>query len=223
MEKDAGHLDPEVLMRCADGRLAEADRRVVEEHVESCGICQAELALAREAASCPVGADLGSRSASLRRSFSRRLDLALGARSDVGAPRVRPPRRRWRWLGGGLLAASVAILAVGVHQMESRPAPKDLGRTMRTRSQGDALTLEIVSDARDWHVRLHADESLRDLALRITTAEGEQLLERPVSGEGTTVSREELGQVTLAEVLYVQAVGVDASGNPVRSRPQRLP
>jgi hypothetical protein len=218
------HIDPELLLRYEEDQLDVAQRSVVEAHVDACGVCRAELALAREYASHPVGATLGNRSDVLKESFRRRLDVHLGPSPAARpVPRVSAPRRRPGLLSLGLLAASAALIALGVYQMQ-KPSPiSDLGRTLRSQNRENRLTLDVERLDDGWQLHARMDEPLEDRRVIVVTADGEMALEELMTGDRFSFTRADLGKFASAEALFVQIVATDAVGNPVRSRPERLP
>jgi anti-sigma factor RsiW len=228
MSGPAGHIDPGLLVRYEDDELDAAQRSSIEAHVESCGTCRAELALVREYASREVGANLGNRSNALRESFRRQLDArfpttAPAQGASARATRVRPPSRSPGWLTRSLLAASVAVIAFGVYQLRKPSTVTDLGRTLRSEAPQARLSVNVQRVDDGWQLQSRAAERLQDQRVIVVTAKGEVALERLMIGDAFSFTRADLGEFASAQNLFVQIEATDTLGNPIRSRPQRLP
>ncbi len=228
MNRDSGHVDPALFLAYCEGELDASERDALETHIEHCGACRAELALAREVSSVPVGSSLGKHSKDLRSSFAVRLRDRLDTEAEskpASSENIVPlkPRRSF-WLAGGLLAASLAVFAIGIYQLRGPSAPTDLGHTVRAGSTEVPVSLKVRQTAPDtWELDCQIDPSLKEPTVVITTSGGKIALERKLSGPHLSLTRADLGAQSSTTVLFAQIVAVDALGNQVRSKPERLP
>lgn len=114
------HRDTQMLLPWyASGRLDEADRALVEAHLETCEECRAELKLERR-----LAAELAS--------------IPLEALPGIKATPARASRPRWRstapWIGWAAAAALAIVVlkpwpapqAPTYHTLSSAPPPGDL-------------------------------------------------------------------------------------------------
>jgi hypothetical protein len=221
------HVDAGWFLAYVEGRLEAKQAKQVEGHVERCGPCRAELALARRYAETPVGASVEGRSADLKSAFAMRAQERLD-----GAVRTEPRARSRRrsplppWISRGLLAASVAIIGFGIYQMgdSMRPSREELGRQIRAEAPDEALTLTVreVPHGRfelQWKVPAEA----RDLELRVIASDGSLLLERSVEGDAITLDSSEFASGAESAGILVQLLAKGPAGESLRSVPQALP
>ncbi len=99
--------------------LTERDRQRVNAHVRDCAVCRDDLMIERrlyEGISMDAGVDFVP-AAALKRLNTRLDQLEV---SDPTVPSTRSSVGMTRWLG--LVAASIAVMAVGLHEWRSRPA-----------------------------------------------------------------------------------------------------
>ena len=228
MNEANGHLDPTLLLAYHENELDESERNRVESHLEHCGACRAEFELAREIAAVPVGASMGKRSEELKSAFAARLRDRRGSEAEAkptSAKKVVSPRpRRSHWLAGGLLAASLAVFAIGIYQLRGPSTPNDLGRTVRTGSKETSLSLQVRRTAPGaWELACRVESNLKDPRVVISTAKGKIALTRAFPGDRLSITRADMVTQAGDSILFVQIVARDALGNPVRSKPQLLP
>jgi len=211
----AAHPEAHDLLALAEDRLDPSDRDRVEDHLASCGACRAELALTRDAVAVPVGADLGRESERLRADLGRRLRAGGGLRPS----RSPAPRRSRRWWGGGVLAASIALIALGMIQTLRDPTPPSTPGTVRSGPATSATGLEVEPSDAGWDLRWDGD--WEGSVLRVVGADGVVLLERGVEGHSFELRREIVAGA--AAPVFVQLLALDDRGRGVRTVPQLLP
>lgn len=160
------HLDPEQLVAFEEGRVDDEVRARIEAHLERCGRCAAERALAREYLSVPEDARLpGDESETLEAAFRARLAAnspiprpvtsLSSARPESSSPSARPVRTTRsrsssrRWGVAALVAAGLALIILGRGFLATGPSPEEGGDTLRASQTADwaqALEIEALED-----------------------------------------------------------------------------
>ncbi len=224
MTRPGDHIDPQRLIDYEFERLDAEMRAQVDQHLEGCGACRAEKALAREYASTPINANLGDRSQRMTASFEQQVATTAGARPvSRGGPKATPrsprPTRSQKW-ATGLLVAGLALITVGVLQMQRNQTPSNLGQTLRSDPSGKAVELDVTSTDEGWTLRWQADD-VRYSSIVVTTSKGKVAFESTDAVSPLRLSREDLG-ASDNDLLFVQLITADALGREERSTPLEL-
>lgn len=221
------HLNPATLLEYHQGKLAAEDAEEVRAHVEECAVCRAELAMARSFAEVEVG----ETSAEVKERLRAALLARMGAASQTARPRgmaeiveVRTHPSWGTWLSRGLLAASVACVAMAGWQYLHRvPAPEP-GATMRAaplESRWDMIVWDPTDTA--WPLEWSAVVGAAKYVVHVQTASGEVVAEAPASGTGVELPFDVVPVERRSEALYVVAVAVGIDGPIASTRPRFLP
>jgi hypothetical protein len=207
MDYSKTHLDAETAYGLESGELGADEERRAREHLRGCGLCQAEVQLARsflEGSAEPVDAEIEGR---------LRAALPRATAAPKTAPRVspRPRNRRWpSWFSGGLLAAGLAVIVLGVWQL--RPQSADLsGGTLRSGDGGGSWNLEVVSTgSAAWWFRWVDQPQAEIYTLVIQSTSGRTIWEAQSREAAITIERATLidrlepGETYFVSVLYAQ-------------------
>jgi hypothetical protein len=229
------HVDVETLIELEERTLDAESRNRVLSHLETCGRCQAELALLWSYNRVPGDARLADgHSERLEASFRQK----LREREELEGGRFPAhPRHRGLRLGpirfpfsgrslvvGGLAAASLALLVVGGYQTLQSPEMGELGQAFRSAGEESGhLTLRTEPTADGWNLSWARRGGVATYHVRVLTARGGTLLERDVEDTRLKIERSELTGAAPGELLLVQVEATDAQGSVVRSEPTRLP
>jgi hypothetical protein len=197
------HLEPATLFELCAGTLEAGSAALARAHLATCGVCQAELALALgfvDAKDGPLAQDVED---ALRDRFARGLADSPRATPgrETGAPAVPPrtaARRRqrplaWRPATAWLVAASLVVAGLGIWRVTQDSAllhPSGQVRALGVPAAWD-LTVDTVA-AQGWRLRWTSLPQATTYQLRVLSVSGEVLLERPASPTGAEIRRAEL-------------------------------
>lgn len=152
MTEQIGHVDPHVLHEMAAGGLDSDQAQSVNEHLADCGRCRAEFALAgsfAEAVSAEVARPAPTTGSGLRRA---------------------PVWRMARW---GLLAASVALVAIGVREFRAPAPPSPVSDgVVRGPARGSAWVAQVESAPGGWLVEWPAEDGATSYTVEFLGADG---------------------------------------------------
>lgn len=218
------HVDPGELILFCQGSLVEEKARMIRAHLESCGACRAEMALAqsfqREEGKLPLDSSIEAR---LRPAVT-----ANGVVNSEGGTVSRVPRMErssLRWTRRALLAAAVLVLMFAARDLIDRPdQPRPIGE-LRAPSEdpvwdfrlAEAVGGELVLN---WPVV----EGARSYELRVLSSAGSLLWSRQETGLSANLTRSELPSALLAErVLFLRIAALLEDGRVIQTRPRPLP
>jgi hypothetical protein len=185
MTRAGGHASIEELISLELGQLGTDRERELREHVQSCGICEAERTLAAQFTR-DLGASLNDVQAERMR---RHIDAVI-----VGPPARRGSRLRSPWLQRSLMAAAVVLAAIGVYQFRPegiRTAPEQILRSGRSEDQ---LLLNARPTPGGWLLEWDAEEGATACNIVVRSLRGEVLLSRTIEPGPVEISEEELSK-----------------------------
>ena len=219
------HLAPELLLRHAQEELSEGvQSQRVQEHLAECGICQAELEQVRRFARQPVGMSLGETSRRLQEAFAHR----LGASENPGAERSRKvgpsprSRRRRSWSAAALVAASVALVALGITRFQEEDDLTGLGTGLRTGTMEQAFPVQVeISPSGIHRVSWATPEVEGETLVRLYDVQGRLLLAQQVAGTSFVFTTEQLAELQPSGPVFVK-VEVPSDGRRIESPPVAL-
>jgi anti-sigma factor RsiW len=207
------HVDPETLYLLSEGSLDDETARGVREHLAHCGACQAEAAMVESFAAAstePADADV-----------EQRLRASVLGRSAPRRARPRRPRPMPRWAMGGLLAATVAVIAVGIWQMQ----PDDLtsrGHLRGTTSAGSwALRVSRVQEG--WSLNWAAQPGAESYLVRVQSPTGETVWSESVDTTALRIDERDVGVVEGSEAIFFVSILCMVNHEEIISPPVRLP
>jgi hypothetical protein len=217
------HLDAAALLDLHEKRLPAEEEAKAWSHLESCGHCRAELALAR---SFVEGE--GEEAPAATRERHRK---ALLARFD-GA-REKPPAKivdvrahpAWSsWLSRGLMAASLAFLVIAGWQIAHRTPTPERSSVLRA-TPPEARWEMIVWDPTPtgWPLEWEPVPGAASYVVRVQTESGDVLAEVPAGEKGVEVRFDVVPEAHRAEALYAVGVAVGLNGPVAVTRARFLP
>jgi hypothetical protein len=230
------HLDPETVYLLLEGALETDEAVRARAHLDTCGLCQVEVRMARsfaETSSAPVDEGVARRLHQRVMAKTRGSETPAGDRGAVTAPHVRRVRRgRWipraritpRWWIGSLLAAGIAAIAVGLWQ--TRPDSPTQGGVLRTTHPAEVWQLRVEPTEDGWDVRWQAQPDVEHYTVRVQAPSGRIVWSKRSDETSARILRDELSTVIQPDEDYFVSVltvhlGVERSSEAVRLPPGR--
>ncbi len=192
------HLSREQLYAYDDGVLSPAERRVVEQHLATCGECQAQLAQSANVIRA-LKQQLGSTGA------PQSLRAAIRRQADVPQPqqvtRARPSTRMLALASAGGIALALLVLALvmllrpdggGTLVAELARAHRQLAQEpKRVQMQGNAVELSAwLGDRVQEQIKVPAPEGFSIVGARMEMVDGQsagQILYQPANAPATSL------------------------------------
>lgn len=221
------HLTPEELAEFIDDRLDSRMTVMARLHIQACGDCRAELALAR---SFQEQADVV-----LPPEVDARIKATLEARSQGAATgdhdeQIRPRRGRilpfdLTWARAGLLAASVVFAVLGLRGVADRPTTLSPGGEMRSAGVDSVWEIDLSETAAGViRASWGPQEGAEGYQLEIRSASGEVLWSHEVDGSSAEIRFDQLAaELQDQRALFVSVRARLSDGSFVVSRPRALP
>ena len=180
MNDSMRHASPEELALLQLGEISPDAERELREHLQSCGLCQAELALAAD-----FVADTCESAGELRQSRMREhVGAVVG--NGTGTAHGRPRRRRG--LERLLMAAAVVFAAVGIYELRPHTLPTGPGEVLRSADMAASIDLGVSLRDDGWLLSWTVNGGGEGQRVRIRSMRGEELWVADVSGSEFLIS-----------------------------------
>jgi len=211
------HIDPPELSDLLAGETSEAREGEIRRHLEACGVCQAELALAE---SFHEQANVAH------------LDPAIEARLEAGLAAAHSRTRAWLiisgrspWVSAGLLAASLALVLLGFNTLREpslRQGPSGAIRGVQPAAEWDFHLSETGSGR--INIAWPAVDGAREYEIRLQSTAGKVLWSRRVVVSSDDITLATLPAAVRSEsFLFVTVVARMADGTKQVTPPHPWP
>ena len=214
---DSNHIDPADLSDLLAGRVGEAREREFRQHLQVCGVCQAELALAesfhQQATDTPLAPE-------------------MTARLEAGFAASRPRTLDWRiisgrrpWVRAALLAASLACVWLGINALNTPSLRQGPSGDMRAARPAAAWDLQLSEpESGRIEVEWPTVDGAREYEIRLQSTSGETLWSRRVVAAPYEITFATLPAAVRSErFLFVTVVALMTDGTHQATQPQPLP
>jgi hypothetical protein len=211
------HIEPAELYDFLAGQTSAAREREIRQHLDVCGICQAELALAE----------------SFRdQATDTSMDPAIAARLEAGLTGARLRKFGWRvisqrstWVRTGLLAASLACALLGIHALRGPALRQGQSGDMRAAQPDSVWDLQLnESETGYLRVAWPAVTGASEYEIHLQSSVGEILWSRRTMTSPATITIATLPTAVRAEpFLFVSVAALMADSTLQSTRPHPLP
>jgi hypothetical protein len=221
VREELNHIDPAELADILAGQVNETREREIRQHLEKCGVCQAELALAEsfhaQATDTPLAPAIAARiEAGLEARLAPDRPRAFGWRVISGQP---------TWVRAGLLAASLVCVVLGINALRETSLRQGQSGEMRAPQTAAEWDLQL-SEAEPGRVNVTwpvVDEA-REYEIRFQSTTGQTLWARRVEAPPHEIRFAALPDTVRSErFLFVTVAALMADGTQQTTRPHALP